>query len=540
MRDFFSKCLPYLQGRNQFKDAVMKLNMVLLTVVVMSFSATASSSMLQRLGWVSSSEQLNALNYPATIELLYEEIHHQLVWLDPTLADELEARLEIIHLAGISKEFSSLYLSMQEAKQNHQYYRYELLATDAFLRYLSYTHHARNNAEQWFHGGQVSRKLPSISDRELDQVIDAIRSDQLLAFIGRTHPANTIYKTNVPVIEQLKVISNSQGLEKRFNQFLRRGTQINDPQLLAKKLSASGIVVPAKLTTHPDYDWQWQQQVKQFQSLHGLKADGIVGEQTLYWINYPAAQKIRVLALNIERSRGFSTQKRAYIQVNLPQYKMKFWANNQLQFETRVIVGKEERPTPLMWTSLSTIVVNPTWNIPIKIMRKDLLPKVAKNSQYLVDQNISIIPYWGSDRVIDSSSINWSSVNAETFNYRMTQSSGSHNALGQYKFLLPNDRAIYLHDTPAKGLFSRSERAFSSGCVRVQGADKFAQTLLEVSGQSKSPLFSGDSNKKVRMKRGIPVEFIYRSAWVEKGQLHMRKDIYGYDDTSRLFDLAMN
>jgi murein L,D-transpeptidase YcbB/YkuD len=518
----------------------MKLKTILLVVLMTVLNATASASMLQKLGWVSSSEQLQNYHYPKQLEQLYAKIHHQFIWLDPKLSDELEFRLEVIHLAQISREFSALYLGMQQAKSQHDYYRYELLASDALLRYLSYSNHARNNAEQWFHGNKISRHLPAVSSREVTDIANYFLAENLESVFARSHPVAAIYENSKPIFEQLVSTKNQRALEPRFTQTLRRGVTITNPALLRNKLLASGLNPSPALSDQQKYNWEWQQQIKAFQALHGLNADGIVGEQTLYWINYSVDSKARVLALNIERERGVATQKRAYIQVNLPQYQMKFWANNQLEFKTRVIVGKEDRPTPLMWTSLSTIVVNPTWNIPVKIMRKDLLPKIARNDQYLASQNISVIPYWGSDKVIDSSTINWSRVNADTFNYRMTQSSGSHNALGQYKFLLPNDRAIYLHDTSAKGLFNKNSRALSSGCVRVEKADEFAQRLLKISGQSQTDLYSEDSNKKIRMKRGIPVEFIYRSAWVEGGKLHMRKDIYGYDNASQRIDIAMN
>jgi murein L,D-transpeptidase YcbB/YkuD len=518
----------------------MKLKSIMLIAMMVVLNASASASMLNKLGWVSSNEELQRYHYPKQLEQLYSRVRHQFIWLDPTLSEELEYRLHVIHLAQISPEFSTLYIEMQQAKAGYNYYRYELLASDALLRYLSYGQHARRNAEQWFHGQKVSRHLPAISNQQIVNVAEQILTNNLEGVFATSHPVAGIYNQSRPVLEQLLATASQTNIEPRFNQLLSRGVSIYDPVLLHHKLRASGLDPNPSLLKQKTYNWEWQQQIKALQALHGLKADGIVGEQTLYWINYPVSNKARILALNIERERGFSTQKRAYIQVNLPQYQMKFWANNQLEFKTRVIVGKEERPTPLMWTSLSTIVVNPTWNIPVKIMRKDLLPKIARNNQYLANENITIIPYWGSDKTIDSSTINWSRVDAETFNYRMTQSSGSHNALGQYKFLLPNDRAIYLHDTSAKDLFGKESRALSSGCVRVEKADQFAQSLLKVSGQSQSDLDSADSNKKIRMKRGIPVEFIYRTAWVEDGKLHMRKDIYGYDNASKHFDVAMN
>ncbi len=515
----------------------MKLKVALLLCLT-CISGMVSAQMLQKLGWVRSDQELAQYHYANNLEQLYGKLNHRLIWLDPKVTAALEQRLKVIDVAGISPEFSRLYQEMQYAKDNHKYYQFELLATDALLRYLSYADLSRSRAEPWFHGEQVSRSLPEVSANRMAQVIAAARQDRMMQLIEQAHPISSIYNQTLPVIDELLSLSAQQNNQGQFAQSLRNSSRIADPQMLYFLLDANGIDMPTELASQSTYNREWQAAVKQFQQLRGLEADGVVGKNTRYWLNYSAAEQARVLALNVERARGYATQKSAYIQVNLPQYSIRFWANNQLQFDSRVIVGRVDRPTPLMWTSLSTIVVNPTWNVPIKIMRKDLIPKQVRDHQYLVERNFSIIPYWGSSETIDVQAINWSSVNPKTFNYRLTQSSGPHNALGRYKFQLPNKRAIYMHDTPGKSLFGKDQRAFSSGCVRIEHADKFALQLMEVQGQALYPLYSSQSNHLVRMRKGIPVEFIYRSAWVEDGQLHMRKDIYGYDRKAPAIELA--
>ena len=190
---------------------------------------------------------------------------------------------------------------------------------------------------------------------------------------------------------------------------------------------------------------------------------------------------------------------------------------------------------------MDSIVLNPTWNVPPKIMREDLIPQQKSNPSYLLSKGIDVIAGWTKITPIAVESIDWNSVKAKTFPYRMRQQSGDKNALGRYKFNTPNRRAIYLHDTPSKSLFNKDVRAFSSGCVRVEKASELANILMvrEPGQQSIQPDELG-VNEKLKLKRRIPVELIYKTAWIEDGKMHFRTDIYGYDAKSSNTSYAKN
>ncbi|GAL30126.1 L,D-transpeptidase YcbB [Vibrio variabilis] len=162
-------------------------------------------------------------------------------------------------------------------------------------------------------------------------------------------------------------------------------------------------------------------------------------------------------------------------------------------------------------------------------MVKDIIPKVKRDPTYLFSQRFEIIEGWTNQNRIDPTMIDWQEVNAKRFPYRMRQQAGELNALGQYKFNTPNAQAIFLHDTPSKHLFNESLRAFSSGCVRVEHADQFAQVLLEVQGKSLEEVASTRPNKAVAFKERIPVHIIYQTAWLSDGKAHFRGDVYDYD-----------
>ncbi|MDG3088216.1 L,D-transpeptidase family protein [Vibrio hannami] len=128
--------------------------------------------------------------------------------------------------------------------------------------------------------------------------------------------------------------------------------------------------------------------------------------------------------------------------------------------------------------------------------------------------------------------MNWDEVSVHKyFPYQLRQDSGSRNALGRYKFNTPNKKAIYLHDTPTKYLFDRESRAFSSGCIRVQHADMFADVLLKTQGIDSNPAeyVQSDEKRLIPMKKPIPVKIVYQTAWYQSGYINYRKDIYNYD-----------
>nr|WP_269808624.1 L,D-transpeptidase family protein [Enterovibrio nigricans] len=156
--------------------------------------------------------------------------------------------------------------------------------------------------------------------------------------------------------------------------------------------------------------------------------------------------------------------------------------DSQLILDSKVVVGRPSRRTPLFESRLDSVVFNPSWNVPVKIMREDILPKVREDNEYLSKHSYTVLSSWVNGNVIPHEEIDWETVTPRNFPYRLQQSPGNFNALGRYKFNTPNGNAIYLHDTPAKSLFNKERRAYSSGCIRVQKAETLAQILLSKSG----------------------------------------------------------
>ena len=233
------------------------------------------------------------------------------------------------------------------------------------------------------------------------------------------------------------------------------------------------------------------------------------------------------LAINAQRLRVIPDFHNG-IFVNIPSYKLQYYRDGNLTLESRVIVGKDERRTPVMYSKLSSVVVNPPWNAPTRLINEDLLPKMKADPSYITAHNYSILDSAGN--VIDPYSINWASI-GNKFPYRVRQAAGD-SALGNYKFNMPSSDAIYLHDTPNHGLFSRKDRALSSGCVRVEKSDQLASILLKEAGWSderKKNVLESKKTVSAPIRSENPVFIYYVTSWVENGNIQALPDIYKYD-----------
>lgn len=278
--------------------------------------------------------------------------------------------------------------------------------------------------------------------------------------------------------------------------------------------------------------------LKRFQTWQGLEADGAIGTRTREWLNVSPQRRASLLALNIQRLRLLPDDMHNGIMVNIPNYSLAYYVNGNEILSSRVIVGRPDRKTPLMRSALNNVVLNPPWNVPTTLVRKDIVPKVKQDPMYLYKHNYTLLSGWSSDaQVVDPSMIDWSMVSAASFPYRIRQAPGPTNSLGRYKFNMPSSDAIYLHDTPNHGLFQKDIRALSSGCVRVNRASDLANLLLQDVGWNdtriSSTLKEGDT-RYVSIRHRIPVNLYYLTAWVaDDGQPQFRTDIYNYDNTAR-------
>ena len=303
---------------------------------------------------------------------------------------------------------------------------------------------------------------------------------------------------------------------------------------LRQRLSAGGYL-KGDPAASGSYDADVEAAVKSFQELHGIKATGVVDQQTLAALNVPLDSRMRQVALNLQRWRWMPDDLgERHFMVNVPAFHLIAREHGKPVMDIRVVVGKVGNNTPLFSDEMESVVFSPYWNIPDSIAQGETLPALARDPNYLARQNIEIVRTSGEK--VSTGDVDWSNPD-ELKGFAFRQRPGSGNALGHVKFLFPNPYNVYLHDTPADNLFGKPTRAFSHGCIRVEEPETLAKYVLrdypEWDEQSIFAAMRAGTERHVKLKQKVPVHIVYFTSWVdENGGLHFQPDIYGYDQSA--------
>jgi murein L,D-transpeptidase YcbB/YkuD len=301
---------------------------------------------------------------------------------------------------------------------------------------------------------------------------------------------------------------------------------------LRRRLAAEAYALDELESTK--FDAALARQVGAFQSRHGLDSDAIVGRKTLAALNVSAKARVDQLRINLERLRWVVRDREArFIAINIAGFQVYFIDGDEIAWSARAVVGRPYRQTPVFRATMTYLVFNPDWTVPPTILRNDTLPAIHKNPAYLEENHMDVVNATG--RPIDPASIEWARYPAERFPYFIRQRPGEWNALGRVKFIFPNDHFVFLHDTPTKTLFEKSERTFSSGCIRVERPFELAEILLR--GQAPwdaaeiQRQVATDETKTVFLRNPVPVLVVYLTALsVDGGEsLFFYPDVYRRD-----------
>ncbi|HZI84074.1 MAG TPA: L,D-transpeptidase family protein, partial [Casimicrobiaceae bacterium] len=309
---------------------------------------------------------------------------------------------------------------------------------------------------------------------------------------------------------------------------------------IAERLRRVGDL-PEDAAISPDnrYDGALVDAVRAFQDRHGLKADGVLGRETLAALALPFAARIRQLELTLERLRWLpELPPGPMIAVNIPSFRLWAFANGRedsaAKLSMPVIVGGavSAKKTPVFIGDMRYIEFSPYWNVPPKIQRAEIVPRLRRDPDYWEREAFEAVPVRGKGGAVTT--LDAALGGLASGELRVRQRPGEKNALGAVKFVLPNTMDIYLHDTPAQKLFDRSRRDFSHGCIRVADPSALAAFVLgdqpEWTDARIAEAMDAGTMSIARLTRPIPVVIFYTTAIVDAtGRVLFAADIYGYD-----------
>jgi L,D-transpeptidase YcbB len=315
---------------------------------------------------------------------------------------------------------------------------------------------------------------------------------------------------------------------------LKTGDQGPLVAILRQRLAVEGDL-PADMAADAPFDSGLVTAVKRFQARHGLPESGAVRAKTLEALNVSALTRHRQLSASAQRLMGsaFAFGER-YVVVNIPSATVEAVESGQVARRYVAVVGKADRPSPVVETRITAININPTWTVPISLIKKDIIPHVRKDPAYLAKMKIRILDSKGQE--IDPQQIDWSTESA--VNYTLRQDPGAINSLGQIRIDMPNKHAVYMHDTPTKRLFAQDARFHSSGCVRIADVRDFVEWLLRGTSAPNGAWTKSDidaaiataARRDIRLDKPIPVAWVYLTGYATPdGTVHFRNDVYGLD-----------
>ncbi|TDX62205.1 putative peptidoglycan binding protein [Methylosinus sp. sav-2] len=341
----------------------------------------------------------------------------------------------------------------------------------------------------------------------------------------------TVAATETAMAQLQEIVARGGWPMVPAGQQLRLGSNGPAVSALRRRLIVSGDI-GAEAGTSPVFDSYVEAAVRRFQARHGVNATGVVSTQTFAALNVSAELRLRQLETNLVRLRSFSRDLgNRYVTANIPAATVETVENGAVVTHHTAGVGKIDRQSPVMQTKAIQVNFNPFWTVPASVIRKDLIPKMQADSNYLSDNHIRVYNKEGVE--LSPQQINWNSL--EALNYKFRQDTGGDfNSLGVVRIDIANPYGVYMHDTPAKGIFGDDFRFVSSGCIRLQNVrDYVAWLLKETPGWDRDHIdeaIRSGERIDVKISPAVPVYWVYVTAWATPdGVMQFREDIYQRD-----------
>jgi len=431
--------------------------------------------------------------------------------------------------------------NISEEKKAMVYARLDLLLTNSYIRLIKFI---SIGDIDW---KLVQKKLRSLKNTndisaiwemkiknmpKTSHIISSIKTGDIKPYLNSLIPMEKRYRQLVNLLIRYRKMEKFPKISYT-NRVLKLGDRDNRIISIKRRLQITGDY-PKNRKIDNKFDDLLQKATLTYQKRYLLKTTGTIDKTMTYYLNQPVQKNIKSIITNLDKTKLYPKQfENEYIEVNIPDFNLRYYRDNKLITKMGVVVGRVDRPTPLFESSIKYMVVNPTWTIPDNLIKRDLIHVFHNNPNYLIDNNIHV--FKGNKEVNITSDILLPYEHSkEKVPYRFVQYSGDNNALGRVKFMFPNRYAVYLHDTDNKSLLTRRYKIYSSGCMRVDKPFELLYILLKYAKKNYDRydienIIATNKPTTIRLKKYIPIHILYFTVYEEDGLAYFKNDIYMYD-----------
>jgi len=410
----------------------------------------------------------------------------------------------------------------------------DILVTDAFLQLLYFV---RVGDVRW---SLVQKKIQKLKDTHdiravwemkikkmpnSSTIVEYIKTGRVNSLLQESITQRQRYKSFIDILQYYRKLPEFKKIP--FGSIIKYGQRDKRIYQIKRKLLILGYF-PRSGSINRKFDKNLAYAIDRFRRSFNLRRGNYIDNKLIGYLNLPKSYYIKKILVNLDKTKVFSNFGSTYVEVNIPEFMMRFYKNGIEIFKTPAVVGMLTRPTPIFSDMLEYIVVNPTWTVPESLIKKDLIPALKEHPN--VFEIAHLKAYRGGKEVKpDIKKILAIEGTNRHSPYRIVQMPGDHNALGRIKFMFPNKYAVYLHDTPEKGLFANRYRYNSSGCMRLQDPEGFLDYLRPYLKGDVDRALSSGKTLRVNLKYKIPVHIVYFTLEFEGGSPKFLYDAYMYD-----------
>ena len=462
----------------------------------------------------------------ASVAKLYKEHTSSKVWNKEAIK-ELVVTIENSSSHGLIPQ--DYHLDALQ-KNNIAEVNYDILASDAFLTLADHLLNGKIDPVSLQPIWTEQHKQKDL----VDYLVENLKTNNIQNSLEDLAPSQPQYTSLKNALQKYISIQKSGGWTAVPNSnLLKPGQNSEHIPALRSRLIATGDLDPSR-SESTLFDEVLVEAVKKYQTRVNLEPDGIVGPATFKQLNQSPLNRINQLIVNLERWRWLPDDLgERHIRINIADYQLEAHEGSDIYKIHDIVVGRTNRQTPIFSANIDYIVLNPWWDAPSLLAKLDLLPKFQNNPNIIQKLGYQILDKEGV--LVDATTINWEDYSTSYFPFKIRQEPGINNAMGQVKFIFPNEYDVYMHDTPAKELFNKTRRDFSSGCIRVKNPIALLEWVLHANldwsrTRIDAQLKTGKETR-INLNKKIPVYLLYWTAVIDDitGDVYFIDDIYDRD-----------